>query len=362
VTIPRAAWLLLAAVSFAACSEAPAPADKPPVAAATSLETVTLEPARVPRETVFDGVVEAVNQATVSAQTSGRVVELPFDVGDYVEKGEVIVRLRDTEQRARLTNAQAALAEAEARLAEAQRTYERIKDLYDKRFIAKAQFDRAEAELRSAQARVTAAEAAIREAREGLDYTVVRAPYSGIVVRRDVKLGESVAPGQPLMTGLSLEHLRVVVDVPQQHIGPLRRHRKARAILPGGKSVEVTGLRIPPAADPATHTFRVLATLPAGEQGANGSVLPGTLVKVAFVSGEEERLLLPPQAIVRRSEVTAVYVVDAEGRVAFRYVRVGTPAGDGRVPVLAGLEPGEKVAIDPIAAGIAYKRQRGGAA
>lgn len=361
MTIPRAALLLLAAASLAACSEAPTPADKTPVAAA-SLETVTLEPAPVPRETVFDGVVEAVNQATVSAQTSGRVVELPFDVGDYVEKGEVIVRLRDTEQRARLTNAQAALAEAEARLAEAQRTYERIKDLYDKRFIAKAQFDRAEAELRSAQARVTAAEAAIREAREGLDYTVVRAPYSGIVVRRDVKLGESVAPGQPLMTGLSLEHLRVVVDIPQQHIGPLRRHRKARAILPGGKSVEVAGLRIPPAADPATHTFRVLATLPAGEQGANGSVLPGTLVKVAFMSGEEERLLLPPQAIVRRSEVTAVYVVDGSGRIGFRYVRVGTPAADGRVPVLAGLAPGEKVAIDPIAAGIAYKRQHGGGA
>jgi hypothetical protein len=173
------------------------------------------------------------------------------------------------------------------------------------------------------------------------------------VVSRHVQLGETVAPGRPLMTGLSLEHLRVVVEIPQQHIGPLRRHRRARVILPDGNSVAASELRIPPAADPATHTFRVLVTLPPGEHG----VFPGTLVKVAFVSGEEERVLIPPQALVRRGEVTGVYVEGDGGRLGLRYLRVGTPAADGRVPVLAGLVAGERVALDPIAAGIAYKKQ-----
>lgn len=160
------------------------------------------------------------------------------------------------------------------------------------------------------------------------------------------------------MTGLSLEHLRAVVEIPQQHIGPLRRHRKARVILPDGSSVAASELRIPPAADPATHTFRVLVTLPPGEHG----VFPGTLVKVAFVSGEEERVLMPPGALVRRGEVTGAYVVGADGRLALRYLRVGSPAADGGVPVLAGLVAGERVATDPIAAGILYKQQSAAAA
>ena len=318
-----------------------------------TLASVTVQPASVSRETAFDGVIEAVNQSTVAAQTSGRVVELPFDVGDYVEKGAVIVRFTEAEQRARVKALEAAEAEAKARLGEAQLAYDRTKEVYAKKLIAKAALDNAAADLDAARARAEAARAGLTEARESLAYTTIRAPYAGIVVARHVQLGETVTPGTPIMTGLSLEHLRAVVEIPQQHIGPLRKHRKARVILPDGRSVEPIELRIPPSADPATHTFRVLVTLPTGAH----DVYPGTLVKVAFVSGEEERLLIPANAVVRRGEVTGAYVLDDKGRVSLRYLRLGTPAADGRVPVLAGLVAGERVATDPIAAGIAYKSQ-----
>ena len=353
MTLLRASRLLLATALISACSDAPPAPGTEQIAAAASLASQVVEVSRVPRETAFDGAVEAINQSTVSAQTTGRVVELPFDVGDYVEKDAVIVRFTMTEQRARSGGAEAALAEARARLAEAQLAFDRTKDIYEKRLVAKAQLDKAAADLDAARARAAAAQAGLTEARESLGYTVIRAPYAGIVVARHVQLGETVTPGRQLMTGLSLEHLRVVVEIPQQHIGPLRKHRKARAILPDGKSVAAAELRIPPSADPSTHTFRVLVTLPPGEHG----VFPGTLVKVAFVSGEEERVLIPPESLVRRGEVTGVYVVDAKGRIGLRYLRVGTTAADGRVPVLAGLAAGERVATDPIAAGIAYKQQ-----
>lgn len=345
--------LLLAAVLVSACSDAPPTSGTEQAAATASLASQVVEASRIPRETAFDGAVEAINQSTVSAQTTGRVVALPFDVGDYVEKDAVIVRFTTTEQRARTGGAEAALAEARARLSEAQLAFDRTRDIYAKKLVARAQLDKAAADLDAARARAAAAQAALAEAREGLGYTVIRAPYAGIVVARHVQLGETVAPGRQLMTGLSLEHLRAVVEIPQQHIGPLRRHRKARVILPDGKSVAAAELRIPPSADPSTHTFRVLVTLPPGEHG----VFPGTLVKVAFVSGEEERVLIPPAAIVRRGEVTGVYVIDAGKRVGLRYLRVGTAAAGGGVPVLAGLAAGERIALDPIAAGIAYKQQ-----
>ena len=336
---------LLPGATIAASTAADNPTPAP-------LNTVVAERAPVARETAFDGTLEAIDQSTVAAQTSGRVTAVLYDVGDYVEKGAVIVRLTGNEQRARTVSAEAALAEARTRLAEVQLTYGRIKEVYDKQLIAKADYDKAAADLSAARARVDAAQAALDQAREDLGYTVVRAPYPGIVVARLVQLGETVSPGQPLMTGVSLEHLRAVVDIPQQHVGPLRKHRKARVILPDGRSVAAEALRFPPTADPQTHTFRVRVDLPSGDYGA----FPGTLVKVAFVSGEEERLLIPATALLRRGELTGVYVLDGQGRIELRYLRVGTPTAEDRVPVLAGLDAGERIAADPIAAAIASKQ------
>lgn len=344
------AWFAAAALATA-CSDSERPGLGPGSAAA-GLATVVVQPALVAREMAFDGAVEALNQSTVAAQTSGRVVELPFDVGDHVEKGAVIVRFTATEQRAKRQALDASAAEAQARLSEAQLAYDRTRDVYERKLIAKAQFDKAQADLDAARARVESTRAQLVEAREGVGYTTIVAPYAGIVVARHVQLGETVSPGKPIMTGLSLEHLRVVVDIPQQHIGPLRRHRKARVLLPDGRSVDASALRIPPAADPATHSFRVLVELPLDDHG----VFPGTLVKVVFVSGEDERLLVPEQAVVRRGELTGAYVVGPDGRISLRYLRLGSPGADG-VPVLSGLAAGDKVATDPIAAGIAYREQ-----
>ncbi|MCG3168578.1 MAG: Multidrug resistance protein MexA [Pseudomonadales bacterium] len=347
----RSAAASLAVVLVGACSESPPPPTAPATQGVAELATVVVETASVARETTFDGVVEAVNQSTVSAQTAGRVVEMPVDVGDAVEKGAVIVRFTDTEQKARDAAAESAVNEARARLVEAEAEFRRISDIYARKLIARAQYDRARADQDAARARMKAAEAALAEAREGLEYTVIRAPYAGIVVERHVQIGETVTVGKPLMTGVSLEHLRVRVDVPQQHIGVLRRHRQARVLLPDGASVNAEEMRIPPNADPGTQSFRVLVTMPPGEHG----VYPGVLLKVAFVTGTEQRLLLPPAALVRRGEVEGAYVVAADGGLSFRYLRTGTPTADGRVPVLAGLDDGERVASDPQAAAASYK-------
>ncbi len=319
---------------------------------------VTLRTAPVTVETIksevtYDGVIEAVNQSTVSAQTSGRVVELNFDVGDSVKQNDVIVRLTTTTQRARSGAAEAALAEARAHLAKAQLDFDRIQDLYAKKLIAKAQLDQAAADLKSAHARYKAAQAALSNAREGLDYTVVRAPYSGVVVARHVNLGETVNPGKALMTGVSLKQLRVVVDIPQRHIDALRKHRQARVLLADGRFLTATKLRIPPNADPASHSFRVRVRLPQGQHG----LYPGILVKVAFVTGESRQMLMPNTALVLRGEVTGAYVIDAGGQITLRYIRTASPLADGRIPVLAGLNEAERVALDTVAAAITYKKQ-----
>ena len=309
---------------------------------AGDLDTLTVAPETQLRETTFDGRIEAVNQSTMSAQTSGRINELPFDVGDFVAAGELIVSITDTEQQARVASAQALVAEAQALKKQSAAQFRRVQDIYRQGLAAKAELDAAVSGKDAAEARLKAAEAALNQAREALAYTRINAPFAGIVVERFVDPGETVNIGTPLMTGLSLEHLRAVVDVPQLHMQAVRDPGTARVVLPDGKSVDAMNLQLPPNADPASGTFRVRVELPVGDY----KVFPGTLVKVAFVSGEQRNIMLPDSAVARRGEVTGAYVLDEKDQLQFRYLRIGTPDQNHAIPVLSGLQTGERVAVD----------------
>jgi len=168
----------------------------PAGAAASQLASIVIQPVHAPLERAVDGTIEAVNQATVSAQTSGRVSEILYDVNDVVPAGAVMVRLKGTEQRAGLQGAQAAVTEARARGAEAATSYQRAADLYQRRVVSKAQLDQATASRDAAAARLAAAEAGLTAAREGVGYTEIRAPYGGVITKRLVEVGETVGPGR----------------------------------------------------------------------------------------------------------------------------------------------------------------------
>jgi RND family efflux transporter MFP subunit len=342
VIVRRAAGLG-ALLWLAGCGGTPAPVVAP-VTASPPYDVLVMRPERMPLERRLDGTIEAVNQGTVSAQTAGRVVDIRYDVNDFVPAGAVILRLRATEQRAGVSQAQAALTEATAREAEARTRYGRIADMYARKVVPKAMLDEATANRDATLARLQAARAALASAREGLDYTEVRAPYAGIVTQRHVEVGESVSPGKPLVSGLSLQYLRVGVDIPQRVVEQVRRIGKA-AVYVDDRRVNATRLTIFPVATPQSNTFRARVDLP--ENAAD--LYPGMFVKVGFVVGEAERLMLPAASVVQRSEVTAVYVYTADGRTTLRQVRLGHRI-DGRYEVAAGLAAGDRVARDPLRA------------
>lgn len=342
--------VLANAALLAACSDE---GEAPVVPRDPGLETRAVAPTTTARERSWDGVVQAVHQATLAAQTAGRVVELPFDVNDLVQAGEVVVRFTDVEQRSGRAQAEAALRAARAQAAEAEVDQRRIADLAPRQLVARAQLDQATARRDAARAALAAAEAGLKRAGEQVDHTVVRAPYSGLVTRRHVEIGETVAPGQPLVSGLSLGQLRVEVQVPQADIAAIREHRAAMIRLADGRDVEAREVIVFPAANPQTHSFTVRVELPEMETGLQ----PGNIVKVRFKLGESESLRVPAAALVRRSEIAAVYVVSPEGRVALRQIRPGERFGD-QVEVIAGLAPGERIALDPVAALAAQRAAR----
>ncbi len=319
-----------------------------------ALKTAPVQKLELPRNLVLTGTVEPVDQSTVSAQTSGRVQQILADVNDYVKQGSVIVRLRDADQQAALEQAQAGQEEAQAQLSEAQAAFQRINNLFRRKISSQADYDAARAKLQAAQAQLQASQARVKSAQEELDKTVIRAPYSGIVRQRFISLGESVQPGAPLLSGFSLDHLRVVADVPQRQIAAVRAQADAHVLLPDGKRIAATGLTFFPYADPQSNVFKVRVNLPPKLAG----IYPGMFLKVAFVEGKSARLVIPQQALVQRSELSAVYVVGKQGRVEFRQVRVGEALPDARLEILAGLDPGERVAVEPLAAARELHRQQ----
>ena len=310
------------------------------------------------REFRIDGAVEAINKATVSAQTSGTIQKILVDVDDFVEKGMVIVQLKDVSQNAQLKKAQAGEQEAISNLSKAQDEFDRIEGIYAKKVVSKSQMDDATHALSAAKARLDSARASLEEAREQLSYTRVKAPYSGIVTERHVEVGETVQTGAKIMTGVSLDKLRVNVDVPQKLINKIRVYGKAFVYTEaglGGDQVQVAvdKITIFPIADRASNTFKVRLDLPEGIAG----LFPGMFVKASLVTGEKQVLQVPQQSIVYRSELTAVYVISDDGTINFRHVRLGRKNGDSLI-VLSGLTEGEKVALDPIQAGIVLMQQR----
>ncbi|WP_404416916.1 efflux RND transporter periplasmic adaptor subunit [Marinospirillum sp.] len=309
---------------------------------AQALETQGVEQAPLVENLRLDGVLEAIHRTTVSAQTSGQVQKIHFDVDDRVAAGEVILELDASEQKARLMQAQGALQEAAAGLEAAQSNFNRVEALFQREQVSRSQMDEARRQLKSAQARKNQAEAAVDEARQQLAYTRVVAPYEGLVTQRHVEEGASVSPGQPLISGLSLEDLRVVVALPQRYAAAARNQREAVVRLDEDRVLETQSMTFYPYADPATHTFRVRMNI----NNSEGDLFPGMLVKVHFPVGQRPALWIPTSALVERGELRAVYVVKESGLPRLRHIRVGQMQ-NGRLEVLSGLSQGEAVVLNP---------------
>ncbi len=333
--------LALAHLPLAAAADAPA------------LKTVAVQYREVDQTYAAEGVVEAVKQSTVAAQISGRVVAVNFDVGDRVKKGQVIVRIDATEVNQAYAASQAQVAQADATLRNAKSQFDRTQRLVEQKFMSAAAMDKAQADFQAAKAQLAAAEAGSGQAAATKSYANVVAPYGGVVSARHVELGEMVLPGKPLMTGFDPSELRVTASMPQHQLDAVRKLARASVEFPAlNKRIDAARMSILPAADSQTHTTQVRLELPPGIEG----LYPGMFARAHFAVGKVKKLLVPASAVAMRSEVAGAYVVADSGEIRFRQLRLGEPAAEQQVEVLAGLAPGEKLALDPIAALAALKR------
>ncbi|MDC8785336.1 efflux RND transporter periplasmic adaptor subunit [Roseateles koreensis] len=316
----------------------------------------------------FDGVVEAQRQTVLAAQVAGAIEQLNVKVGDRVEAGQVLLRIdaRSAADAALASEAQAQAARANLQLAT--RDFERQQQLFQKHYISQAALDQAESQFKATQAQVHAQLAQLGGARTLSSLHVVRSPYSGVVAEVPVNLGDMALPGRPLLTLYDPRNLRVSASLPQQVVAAWKPGAAPQfsVMLPGREEsvaagVAPTRVQVLPTVDAGTHTVALRLDLP--QAGPNTlSAAPGMFARVwlleapdspgaidasgALKPPSDARIMVPRSAVLRRTELTAAYVLSDSGRPELRQLRLGAVQGD-RVEVLAGLSPGERIASQP---------------
>ncbi len=371
------AWIVgLAVVGLAACqSSVPEHPEAPAAAgAAVDLSLGTVAMAEWPSVHEAGGVVRPRQTAVLSSRIVAPVLEVRVNTGDRVRRGQTLVVLDGRELQANAERATAAAsgsklglqaAQAEARAAEsaltlARLTYERVRGLAERKSATQQELDQATAVLAGADARVAGAKARVAEAEQGIaataaaqqaasvgaSYTVLTAPFDGIVAARQADPGSLAAPGTPLLTVDDTTALRLEVRIDESQARLVQVGTAAELRLDGAASEtadrwQATKVSEVAQVDPANHSFLVKFELPAGSDARTGQF------GRARVLGPSRRVLaVPMAAIVRRGQLTFAYVVDASGAARLRMVSVGESAAD-RIEVLAGLQQGDRVVLNP---------------
>ena len=293
---------------------------------------VPVEVALVKRQSVAsyiqtNGSLEAENDVQIVARTQGPLVELLTEEGRRVSKGQVMARIDPKETQAQVKIAQVALQEAE-------RIYQRAKETFDEQLISQADFDAALSAKESA-------EATLLDRQVQLDYTEIKAPFSAVVVDRNIKLGDNVTAGQLLFRISDFDPLLSKIQVPEKELPRLHKGQPAYLTVEAwpGERFPAKVLRLSPVVDATTGTIRVTLEVEGG-----GKLRPGMFASVYLeIDRHEDALTIPKSALSLESLGDTVYVVDGDV-AARRAIQLGYEEAD-TVEVASGLEENDHVIV-----------------
>jgi len=333
--------VLVCGLMFQACGgEESAPVAKvlrPPVMVVSSQQRDVADRIRA------TGQLTAKAEATLAAQVKGQVTEIRVREGEAVEAGAVLLVIDPERRQLEVANAQAQLAEAQAELAVAKRNYQRTMRLTKGNVASEAKLDEDRTRETLARSVATGAEARLGLARHALEDSTVGAPFSGLIARRHVSVGEYLSIGTPLFDLVALDPIEVEftlaeVDSSKVALG----HPVKISIAPyPDETFAATVSMISPTIDPRTRTLRVKAELP----NPDGRIRPGLFAHTDLgVSERSDVIVVPEDAVVQRADGAVIFRLGDSGRVERLQVEIGVQL-EGWVEVSKGLLPGDVVVV-----------------
>lgn len=338
-------WFLVFVIGFLSIA-------LPSVAGTASLATITVKQSNSALTFTAEGVVEAVKSSVIAPQVTGSITALPIKAGDYVKAGQMLVRIDTRMAAQQAISNQAQVAAAQAQLNAAHNEYERKRRLYEKQYISQSALERAESDYKTAEAQTKAqlAQTGMSNVQTGLH--TINAPYSGVIAEVLTEVGGMAMPGQPILALYDPSGFRIRVNVPQSQLANLKVGSNVNVQVPaaseGERGLISTNLTVLPTADSVSNMSIVRLMLPQNLASIRPGMFARAMLPVNGIKGKVQ-IFVPVTSVIKRSELIAVYVVDKKGRPQLRQVRLGRKKGEN-VEVFAGLQLGELVALDPIAA------------
>lgn len=313
-----------------------------------AVKVMTVGQQKVTNYSDIDGVVEAVMQSTLSSQIPGRVLSLNVKAGDRVKAGQVLATIDDRETQSGVLRSQAQLQQSDAELRQLQIALKRTQELKTQGFVSSAALDLAEAQYKAALAGRDSAGAATAQAKVTQSFSKVTAPYDAWVLETSAQAGDLALPGKPLITVYAPQPLRVVMQWPASQKNTMPQLSDIQ-IQSGTETIKPLAMQIMPNADGISQTIGIKLDLPRTGAAVNAS--PGQQVQVRIAGAAQAKGLVPKSAILRRGEMTAVYVTQENG-FAMKLVRLGADHGNAGVEIWAGLKDGDLIAVDAVQAGM----------
>ncbi len=324
---------------------------------------------------ILGGSVIPLKEVTLSAQMPGRVVSIAGEEGDKFKAGTVLLRLNDEDLLAKKTAVEAQMASAKDAVQNAQVQYNRelwsprvynprpmsgmaMPSMFDSFFNRNSFFGgngnksierHADlvgqgSQVVAARSRVREVESKLREIDAKLRDTVAIAPFDGVIMKKQVEIGDTVQPGQPLLVFSYIKFLRIRADVPARLMPGLRKGMVVPAMLDvGNTQVNVRVAQISPVADKTRHTVTVKFDLPEGVPSGVGTYAE---VMIPDVNSPMRALpVVPNAAIQRNGSLPSVMVLNHNNKPEMRLIRIGEKVGEDSVTVLSGLKPGERILV-----------------
>ncbi|AIJ88595.1 efflux transporter [Brucella melitensis bv. 1 str. Rev.1] len=289
----------------------------------------------------LSGAVAARSLVNVSFRVNGQVVERLVDIGQHVEKGQLLARIDDVEQRANMRVAQASMDAAEAQLVQADANFKRQQALLKQGFTTRSQYDQADQALRTAQSALSSAQSQLGNARDELSYTELHAPVSGVVTARNIETGQVVQAAQTAFSIAEDGSRDAIFDVQETLVNHARIGMGVTVALLADPSIEAEGniRELSPVVDAQTGTVRVkVGIAQATAQMALGAIVTGTVHMDA-----RQVIVLPWSAMASEAGRTAVWRVDRDTHVATLVPIKVLAYEKERVIVESGLNNGELI-------------------
>ena len=294
---------------------------------------------RLPLSESAVGTIRAVHETSLGSKLLARVVEVNLKAGQKVQTGDVLVRLDDSDLRARLQQAKAAMASAEAVHTQSVADEKRYAQLVKSRTVSQQDYDKSVMTLRSAEADLLRARENINEAQATLDWATIRSPIDGTVIDKKVDVGDMVTPGQMLVTLFDPEHMQLVASVRESLTRRLQVGQRIGVQIEGlNKQCSGTISEIVPEAQSVSRSFQVKVTGPCPV-----GIYSGMFGRILIPLQEEQVLVIPRQAVREVGQLELVEVVE-NGQMSRRTIRTGRTFDDD-VEVLSGLREGEQVVL-----------------